>query len=317
MEIHPENEPFLDKEDKNNEYYLNIKKKEKDEQQKSEKQILTDKDYSELFFCCCIDYNITKKQYNHYTNLLEKCSTLYNENNPEHEKLLEDFFNNVNEILPNEDEELYENIDNNNINNNILDKEKVLIKKLSKRVGFQSENPTTDFRAGGLYSLEFMNYFVTNYKIQSMNLLKEKQFPFALVCINISFLLYLILYLGKDRDQIDKTLESKKLKGCNRKQIKHFCEHLENDNDNSLLFLIISQCLCFVYAKYFKDLHINSNDDNILDKIIYNGVEYFKELLSDVHKNENLVDKLRIKLERAKNQKIKDLPNQSPKIKDL
>ena len=102
MEIHAENEPLLDKENNNNEYYLNIKKKEKDEQQKSEQQILTDKDYSELIFCCCIDYNITKKQYRHYTDLLEKCSILYNENDPEHEKLLEDFFNNVNEILTNE-----------------------------------------------------------------------------------------------------------------------------------------------------------------------------------------------------------------------
>ena len=28
-----------------------------------------------------------------------------------------------------------------------------------KSLGFQSENPTTDFRAGGYYALKFLHYF--------------------------------------------------------------------------------------------------------------------------------------------------------------
>ena len=305
METHPETEPLLNKEHENEEYNL-ICKKELENKKKSKVQIL-DKPFYEKYLCClCIDNDITQNQYNIFIALGNQCSIEYNENNINHEKLLEDFFTNINELLQNEDED-YENLDNINIdninNNNKLPKEKQLINKLSKRVGFQSNNPRTDFRAGGFYSLEFMNYFITNYKRESKNILHEKSFPFAIVCINISFLLTLVLLLNGDKKFNEINLKSRKLSPCGRKQIKKFCEHLENEKD--LMFLIISECLFYVFAKYKREMNNEKNDDNLISYIIDNSIQYFEETLDKVNKNEIVVDELRSKLEDAKYKELK------------
>ena len=310
MEIHPETEPLLIKDHENDEYNL-IYKKELENKTISKEQILkkTWFDWSEYLCCCCIKYDITQGQYNLFNDLRNKCSIKYDENNIEHEKLLVDFFININELIQNEDED-YENMDNINIdninnNNNELPKEKRLINKLSKRVGFQNNNPRTDFREGGFYSLQFMNYFITNYKIESKNILNEKSFPFAIVCINISFFLTLVLLLKGDKKSNEATLKSRKLSGCGRKQIKKFCEHLENENEKDLMFLIISQCLCYIFAKYIREMNNEKNDDNLISNIIDNSIQYFQETLDKVKKNEIIVDKLKSKLEEAKNKKLK------------
>jgi hypothetical protein len=313
MEIHPETEPLLDKSEQNFDFTFTFGKNDSENKKKSKEQILDKSwlEFEEYLCCCCINYDITQNQYNHYSDLKKQCSIKYDENNTDHEKTLEEFFVSINELIQNEDED-YENLDNININdinnNNELTKEKKLINKLSKRIGFQSDNPRTDFRAGGIYSLQFMNYFITNYKLESKNILNEKSFPFAIVCINISFLLTLVLLLNDDdKKTIEKTLESRKLTHCNRKQIKKFCEHLENENEKDLMFLIISQSLCFVFAKYIKEINNGKKDDNLVVKIIDNTVQYFKETLNNIKKNENLVDKLRIVLEGAKYKELKNL----------
>ena len=307
MELNPESEPLLNKEEREYDSYIKIRDLEN--KQKSKEQILNKNCYDplEFIFFCCIDYDVTQRQYDNYIALRDKCIIPFEDGNQNHEKILQDYFQNIKKLLPNDDEEGYEIIDDKKNKENELDKNNDLIKQLSKRIGFQSDNPRTDFRAGGLFSLEFMNYFITNYKIESKNILSEHNFPFSIVCINLCFKICLILYLT-EKEKNQKSLESANLKGCSRKEIKHFCEHLGNDNEKDLLFLIISQCLCFVFSKYMKEfdnIEIGQNIFNI-NSIINITLEYLKKTLNRVKKNENLVEKLKYELEQAKNVKIKN-----------
>ena len=307
MEMQPENEPLLNKEEREYDLYIKIKEKEKEKKnnQTSKEQILDKNciDYLEFFLCCCVNYDVTQKQYDNYINLKNKCIIPFEDGNQNHEKMLQEYFTNIKELLPNEDEEGYEIIEDNKNKENELDKNNSLINKISKRIGFQSDNPRTDFRAGGLLSLEFMNFFINNYKIESRNILREYYFPFSIVCINLTFKICLILYLTEKNKA---SLESAKLKGCSRKEIKHFCEHLENDNENDLIFLILSQCICFVFSKFVNDFNNIEKDQNILkiNEIIDKTLEIFRKTLKTIKKNENLIDKLKYELEQAKKVKI-------------
>ena len=306
MELHPENEPLLNKEDKDS--YININE---GDNTKSKEQIINkscDKDFFEYLFFCCYNYDVTPKQYNNHSALSKRCLIQYDKDNPNHEKLLFEFFTNIKELIT--DEEGYETFEDtnpnklNNIINNDLDKNNTLIKNLSTKIGFQNDNPRTDFRSGGLFSLEFMNYFVTNYKIESKNILNNKYFLFALVCINLCYKLCLILHLT-EKETIKNDLLRYKLKGCTRNQIKNFCEHLEKENENDLIFIIMSLCLSFAFIQFTNNFDNSKKNENLLkiNLIIDNTLEYFRKTLTNLKKNENLINKLKNEFDKAKKDK--------------
>ena len=258
--------------------------------------------FENLFFCC-INYDLTNRQYELYINLRNKLSIPYNQEDPIHAKMLQDFFNNLNDIIPEEEDKVNENInDSNTISTNINNEsnpDNNLIKRLSKKVGFQNNNPSSDFRAGGLCSLEFMNYFAVHHKVELKEILKEKYFSFVLTCINLSFRFRLVLYLTNIIN-IKAALKAYYLKGFTRKQIKHFSEQLENESQtqNDFIYSLLSECLIFVFKKYCKEFELDKKDENFvkinsINKLVIN---YFGETLNCVSKDENLEDKLRINL---------------------
>ena len=71
------------------------------------------------------------------------------------------------------------------------------------------------------------------------------------------------------------------------------------------MFLIISECLFYVFAKYKREMNNEKKDDNLISNIIDNSIQYFEETLDKVNKNEIVVDELRSKLEDAKYKKLK------------
>ena len=258
--------------------------------------------FENLFFCC-INYDLTNRQYELYIDLRNKLSIPYNQEDPIHAKMLQDFFNNLNDIIPEEEDKVNENInDSNTISTNINNESNPdtnLIKRLSKKVGFQNNNPSSDFRAGGLSSLEFMNYFAVHHRVELKEILKEKYFSFVLTCINLSFRFRLVLYLTNIIN-IEATLKAYYLKGFTRKQIKHFSEQLENESQtqNDFIYSLLSECLIFVFKKYRKEFELDKKDENFvkinsINKLVIN---YFGETLNCVNKDENLEDKLRINL---------------------
>lgn len=309
MEIHPENEPLLSK-DNENDIYLNIKNVKNNK--KSKEQIINKNCYDCLeYICfCCYNYDITQNQYESHLSLSKKCSIPYNPQDESHEKLLLDFFTTIKELVPKiekeEDEEEYNLMDKEDSNNiNTENENNNIIKEISQRIGFQNEDPRTDFRAGGVFSLEFINYFINNYKNDSRNILKEQYFPFGIVCINLCYKICLILHLV-DKEKVESQLKINKIKGCTRKEMKNFCEHLENEEENDLLLLIISICLSFVFAKYLNNFDVSKKNENLLiiNEIIDNSLEHLRKTLRIIKKNEKIGDKLLKELTKAKNEKI-------------
>ena len=290
MEIHPEKEPLLNKEDKDT--YIKIE--DISNCQKSKEQIINCQDCLELICFCCYNYDVTQKEYESHLALSNRCSIKYDKEDSVHEKTLLEFFEIIKEITSEESEEGCENGENKK--NKKTDDINLIIKRFSKKIGFQNDNPRQDLNKSGLFALEFMNYFINNYKIELKNILKEKDFSFALVCINLIYRINLILYLI-DKDKSDSDIYNVyKIERCSRKEIKNFCQHLENDNEKDLMFHIISLCLNYVFER-FK----NANTSNI--NIIIDGIlQHFKEVLNEVKKNEKLIDRLKYELE-LKNEK--------------
>ncbi|CAD7929599.1 unnamed protein product [Amoebophrya sp. A25] len=68
-----------------------------------------------------------------------------------------------------------------------------------KQLGFQSKNPATDFRGGGILSLYCMMYLADKYPVESRRMVEESQrqssfYLFACACINVT--VQLIFYLN-------------------------------------------------------------------------------------------------------------------------
>ena len=316
MEFKDETEPLLNKEDNIIEIQ-DVFQKDHIGINKSKIQILNkscscSNIFENLFFCC-IDYDLTNRQYELYLNLRNRLSIPYNQEDSNHEKLLKDFFSNLNDIIPEEVENTYENInDSNTISTNINNEssDNILLKKIAKTIGFQNNNPRTDFRAGGLSSLEFMNYFVDHHNLELKNILKEKYFNFALACINLTFLFRLVLYLTNIVNT-ETTLKSYGLQGCTRYQIKIFSEQLEKNSHNNVnfIFSLMSQCLIFIFKKYQNEFEYDKKDENFIkiNSIIRLVIFCLKETLDNLNKNENLEDKLKIRLTKELNSEYKKI----------
>lgn len=300
MDFTPEKEPLLNKDDQD----TIIKIEDAKDQEKSKEQIIDCKEFLELICFCCYDYDVTQKEYEAHLSLSNRCSVSYDKENPIHEKLLFDFFEEIKKLFEEETEEDYENLDNKILSKRKtkdLEENNLIIREFSKKIGFPSDNPRTDFKEGGFYSLEFMSFFINNYKTELKNILKEKDFLFALVCINLIYRINLILYLI-DKDKSDSYIFNiYKIERCSRKEIKNFCLHLENDNEKDLLFSIIILCLGYAFAKYKKQNSLNIN--LIIDDILM----HFKEVLINVKSKEKLVDKLKNELDLEKHEKNKKL----------
>ena len=300
MEIYPENEPLLSEDDENN-IYLQINKVKNNK--KSKEQIINKKceDCLEYICFCCYNYDITQNQYENHLSLSKKCSIPYNEQDENHEKLLLEFFNTIKELIPKAEKEESEEYNLMNKEESVEKNKKNIISELSQKVGFQSDNPRTDFRAAGFFALEFMNYFINNYRVGSANILREPNFQFGIVCINLCYKICLILHFI-DKEKIETQLKINKIKGCSRKEIKNFCEHLENDGDDDLLLLIISVCLSFIFSQYTRLFDMSKKNENLLiiNSIIDNCLEILRKTLRNIKKKEKLREKLFNELKKAK-----------------
>ena len=98
MEFKDETEPLLNKEDNIIEIQ-DVFQKDHIGINKSKIQILNkscscSNIFENLFFCC-IDYDLTNRQYELYLNLRNRLSIPYNQEDSNHEKLLKDFFSNL------------------------------------------------------------------------------------------------------------------------------------------------------------------------------------------------------------------------------
>jgi hypothetical protein len=252
---------------------------------KSEEQILPETNLEKLFCCCCLDYNLTKSEYKSYLILKKKITPSYDENNEEHEKILSSLFSKTKELLS-----LDTSIDTTKIStkeSNNSDDEKIW-----RKIGFQTGNPRTDFRAGGIFSLDLMNYFVDNHKNEYINIINEDYFTFALVCIRLSYLIRIYLYLLPS-EEIRKNLKYQKNILATRKELKNFCYFLYDNNN----FLLDIACvgIQFIYKKYTEQKKEGNKEINyfIIDPIILSSIQCLKETFNDINSNDDFISELK------------------------
>ena len=254
---------------------------------KSEEQILP-KTLEENLLCCCINYDLTFSEFKSFNELKKKVSLSYDNQNPEHEKSLQDLFNKTKELLNNDNLSettqitTKENNDENNKEN----------EKIWRKIGFQTGEPRNDFRAGGIFSLDFMIYFIKNHEKEYINILNEEYFTFALTCIRVSYLVRTYLFLLTN-DEIRINLKFQKGILANRKQIKYFCYFLFDNNN--LLLDICCECLLSIFQKFKERKNIGKKESNylIIEPITKNSIECLRDSLNNVGLNQDFITHLK------------------------
>ena len=251
---------------------------------KSSEQIL-EKSLEEKLLCCCLDYDLTISEYKSFVELKKKVIPSYDNNNPIHENSLLQLFSKTKKIIFNNQEspDLISSITTSSINSsNNMNHEKTIWRK----IGFQTDNPRTDFRAGGIFSLDVMNYFSNNYEKEYINMINEDYFTFALVCIRLSHLIRIYLYLLYSED-IKINLKIKKNIFATRKEIKNFCYFLSNNTN--LLFEIVSIGLKYIYQKFLEQKKTVNKEINylLIDPIIVSSIQCLKNTLNNASIQDN------------------------------
>ena len=113
-------------------------------------------------FCCCYkNYDLETYESNNINDLVKEVGDYYNEDNINHSKIL-------------------------------IEIEEILIEKLPKKeniwkdIGFQTNNPTTDIRGGGILSMKFLLFYLKNYPEEFINNSKVEYLLMSVLIINIS-----------------------------------------------------------------------------------------------------------------------------------
>lgn len=119
---------------------------------------------------------LTNHEVSCFNLLIEKCTKPFDESNSAHEVLL----GKVLEVSK----------------NTVEDQTKSM--SLWRVIGFQSDNPRTDFRAGGIHSLKFILFFIRNYNSEFEELIKLDYFLFAVVAIKISVSIFSLFSIWLD-----------------------------------------------------------------------------------------------------------------------
>ena len=245
------------------------------------------KSFEEKLCCCCINYDLTVAEFKSFNLLKKKVIPSYNPQNEEHEKTLQELFNKTKELLNNDNNISSEITEITTKESNNDDESE----KIWRKIGFQTKEPRTDFRAGGIYSLDLMMYFIKNYEKDYINILNEDYFTFALTCIRVSYLVRTYLYLLTNEEI---RINSKFQRGilANRKQLKYFCYFLI-DNDN-LLNDICCTSLINIYQK-FKEEKTGQKEKNylIIEPIIQNSVQCLQNSLNNSRLNDDFISHLK------------------------
>ena len=259
---------------------------------------IIEKSLEEKILCCCINYDLTISEYKCFIELKKKVIPPYDETNENHELCLQSLFLKTKQILYNDKDKNKESSDlisNATISSNITTKNTINSEEdtaIWRKIGFQTGNPRTDFRAGGIFSLDLMNYFSNKYENKYKAIINEDYFTFALVCIRLSYLIRIYLFLVPS-EEIKINLKFQKNIIGTRKELKIFCYFLF-DNYN-LLLEIVSVGVEFIYQKFMEQKKAGYKEVNyfIIDPIILSAIQGLKNTLNNVNLADDFINELK------------------------
>ena len=205
--------------------------------------------------CCCVDdrNNITNEHYKSYRTFLQICEESFDKTNPRHQKLLKD--------LEEEGKEIMERVKPSNTTS------------VWRFLGFQTENPETDFRAGGFLSLEFMLYALRQNALTDIELTLPFFF-FALTCIKILYNVKIFLYLFEP-GSMKVFINSPKYTKANRHQIKKFC--LLDGFERGFFLELLTSILKHIYRRFKLEISYQKEYENyaIIEPLIEGSMVIF------------------------------------------
>lgn len=259
---------------------------------------IIEKSLEEKILCCCINYDLTISEYKCFIELKKKVIPPYDETNEDHELCLQSLLLKTKQILSNDKDKNKESPDlmsNATISSNITSKNTINSEEdtdIWRKIGFQTGNPRTDFRAGGIFSLDLMNYFSNKYEKKYKAIINENYFTFALVCIRLSYLIRIYLFLLPS-EEIKINLKFQKNIIGTRKELKIFCFFLF-DNYN-LLLDIASVGIDFIYQKFMEQKKAGYKEVNyfIIDPIILSAVQGLKDTLNNANLADDFINELK------------------------
>merc|ERR1712137_636677 len=169
--------------------------------------------------------------------LWEQLRTPYDSENAEHEQMLSQFWSTIFPDVPLESR----------------------ITGQWSKVGFQGKDPATDFRGGGILSLQCLCFFAKNYTTEVRRILNEgREYPFAVAGINISHeLMTVFLHLNSDLMQLPPSHE-----GWNSPLLTFLCHANQLDTFFRVfcfLFLLLDAEWMAKGASYMQFPHILKN----------------------------------------------------------
>lgn len=120
-----------------------------------------------------------------------------------------------------------------------------------RRIGFQNSDPFSDFRGGGLASLEHLANMATNYTVKYQQMLGESSsYSFAITSINVTYAL--IVYF-----QLNTASAPPSFSTCSNTELTNFSNLLQLNSQVFPEFHYYS--MVFVHKKWLSELAANPN----------------------------------------------------------
>lgn len=209
---------------------------------------------------------LTKEEAKRVNLIKKQSSEAYDQSNKSHEERLNQLKIIVNNLLDSQNED-----------------------EIWTRIGFQSSNPRTDFRGGGVKGLDFILFFIRNFNSDFQQMIEKEYFLFGIVAIKVSYLVRLFIGIYDNDYEYRLNLRINKIDECSKFQFKSFCKYLSFKDE--FLNIITSKALISVKEYYVNKLFDKSKKElnfTLVDKAIYDAgvgfVSYFLNQKREVSK---------------------------------
>lgn len=143
-------------------------------------------------------------------------------------------------------------------------------------VGFQGDDPSTDFRGMGLLGLHQLTYFATSYPTQAREILNSsnhprRYYPFAATGINITSFIFELLNELRLQTKLYEVLENNRLNYSTT-----WDDNITNSDTNQLISLgisVVNDIYCEIYIE-FNRVWVEEDPEDIMQfQKIFNQVK--------------------------------------------
>lgn len=208
-------------------------------------------------FCCSSSSTLTDQEQQKLARLKNICKEEYSQANTSHAELLSSIQTSFTTLIEN-------------------------IPFTWKAMGFQSENPSSDLRVSGFYTLKLITFIIEHTKELFITCCTQETFPFAIVLVKMVFQVELFLNFF-DQKEMETLANVYKITPITKEQKKSFVRLLDA-NDNALNIIIIKM-MQYLINKYKRKFLPKKGELNILkiEPFISSSLKRLRRCLDEIH----------------------------------